>query len=533
VLQPQTTPHTPPDIETVILNDTDNQNENNSLYQIFIPRDSFSQQHSNADIRKQIREAFSVHTGDFSQIRWETYEHCTIFVIVLTSKIVYEKYVGKNHPILKVPIFDFNSNTIEYYIKKKAETKAECTIKITEVPIFYETEALIKNIINITGKEIKSYNSNEKFVMSKYDNNMRIYRSSNRYNTKQRKTFPPKMPEFKSIFIEFKEPAAVKYLLEKGWSINIENFSIRIFPTNDNHPETKKRNECGYKITGLPINTINSDLKKILALIKGCTCTIPKPRINSSTKTAYTMVDQDDMQDKIKKLSAFNTTLYIIPLSYNGKLCTQCGSPTHLYLECDAGFTIDQYNRKTYNKIHIDRNQTKITIDENIGKNYGNILKIKSNIHPNSNNGQPSTNATRIQRRQQKAGTSYPALNNEPQRNNSSNNRGKQVSQLHYQTNSNFSPQIPISQYENDKIKELERIIKNCHERLELAEQKLITQQRTIEKQQQDINGLIQNITEIKTQTQRTNNSINKLVDIQTLNTNKKAARDQQLNEIT
>jgi hypothetical protein len=95
VPQIQNTPHSPPDIETVSLNDTDNQNENNPLYQIFIPRDSFNQQHSNADIRKQIREAFSVHTGDFTHIRWETYEHCTIFVIVLTSKIVYKKYVGK------------------------------------------------------------------------------------------------------------------------------------------------------------------------------------------------------------------------------------------------------------------------------------------------------------------------------------------------------------------------------------------------------------------------------------------------------
>jgi hypothetical protein len=75
--------------------------------------------------------------------------------------------------------------------------------------------------------------------MSKYDNNMRIYRSSNKYNTK-RKSFPPKMPEFKSIYIEFKEPAATKYLLEKGWPLNIENFSIRIFPANDNHPEMLK-----------------------------------------------------------------------------------------------------------------------------------------------------------------------------------------------------------------------------------------------------------------------------------------------------
>jgi hypothetical protein len=95
------------------------------------------------------------------------------------------------------------------------------------------------------------------------------------------------------------------------------------------------------QIIGLPINALNSDLKKILALIKRRTCTIPKPRTNSSTKTAYVMVDKNDMQNKIKKLTAFNSTLYIIPLNYKEKLCTQCGSPTHLFSECDASFNID------------------------------------------------------------------------------------------------------------------------------------------------------------------------------------------------
>lgn len=88
------------------------------------------------------------------------------------------------------------------------------------------------------------------------------------------------------------------------------------------------------------------------------------------------MVKNEDFEDKTRKLTAFNSILYIILLSYKGKLCMQCDSLTHLHADCTAPSTIGRNNRKIFTKLLINRNHPQIKVDENIGKNYGQLLKL-------------------------------------------------------------------------------------------------------------------------------------------------------------
>ncbi|CAB5184950.1 unnamed protein product [Rhizophagus irregularis] len=122
-------------------------------------------------------------------------------------------------------------------------------------------------------------------------------------------------------------------------------------------------------------------MSRIISLIKGETCSIPKARSRFCTKIAYVMVDPKNFDEKIKKLSAFNTTLYIIPLDNKVKTCMQCGSPEHIIQDCSAEHTITQNGQKFFKSINIPRNTTKITVSKSISENYGTIMKINEDFN--------------------------------------------------------------------------------------------------------------------------------------------------------
>lgn len=162
------------EVETISFNDNEQPDKKKlkEFFSVFIPQNAFPKELSKLAIRTKIREAMAKHPGDFSQIYWETHEHCTFFIIEFTSKLVYEGYVNKRHPLLNVPIYNWNSANIETYIKRTAEDKAARSIKLVNVPIFYEMDTH-QNIINITGKQISNYNSNEQFFSNKYDRELK------------------------------------------------------------------------------------------------------------------------------------------------------------------------------------------------------------------------------------------------------------------------------------------------------------------------------------------------------------------------
>ncbi|CAB4379671.1 unnamed protein product [Rhizophagus irregularis] len=252
----------------------------------------------------------------------------------------YLKYANKKHILLKASIFPYDSANIETYIQRVVEQQAKNSVKITDVPIFYETDALLKNIINVTGKQIKNFHSNEQKLLQNYDFEIKCHRLNN--SGRRNNRYSPKPLQYKTVYIKFTNETGAKYHLEKGWSLNIEDFNIKILPSNNNHELYQSRTSHGYKITGLPNNANVKDMDKIVILINRKTCSIPKARNRFCSKTAYIMVEEKDFKDKIMKLTAFNTTLYIIPLKDNIKTCTQCGSPEHILQHCNAEHTLGQ-----------------------------------------------------------------------------------------------------------------------------------------------------------------------------------------------
>ncbi|CAB4443360.1 unnamed protein product [Rhizophagus irregularis] len=504
-------------IEQLDYNDTETQTTTFETFSVFLPRDAFPSEDSHLEIRKKIRDAFSNHINDILRIKWEKHQYLTVFIIEFSSKIVYEKYVQKRHLLLNAPIFKYDSSNIEAYIQRGVELQAKNSVKLTDVPIFYETEALIKNIINITGKEIKNFHSNETKIIRNFENEMKRFRQNN--SGRRNGRFAPKQPQYKTIYIEFKTEAGAKYLLEKGWSLNIEDFNIKILPTNNNHALYKERTTTGYKITGLPNNTNVKDMTKIMTLIKGETCSIPKARSRFCTKTAYVMVASNNFNDKIKKLNAFNTTLFIIPLENKVRTCMQCGSPEHMIQDCSAEHTVGQNGQKFFKSLLIPRNTTKITVSKSISDNYGTIMKINEDFNKRAparhNNVKP------FQRN--------PQLNQQPWINRNPNNQNS-ISPRNFRSPQHTSqPQkITSSQTDDNILLELATL----KDQMKWAEKHINDLEAKVASQQKDIENFKTFAENINSHNETVKVSIDKLIAFQEHRAERDSITDAQIGEI-
>ncbi|PKC64916.1 hypothetical protein RhiirA1_515780 [Rhizophagus irregularis] len=283
--------------------------------------------------------------------------------------------------------------------------------------------------------------------------------------------FAPKQPQYKTVYIEFRTTAGAKYLIERGWSLDIEDFNIKILPTN-NHEAYIQRTSKGYRITGLPNNTDVKDMNKILSLINGETCSIPKARSRYCSKTAYVMVDPKNFEDKIKKITAFNTSLYIIPLDNKVKTCVQCGSPEHMIQDCTTEHTVTPNGKKFFKPINIPRNTTKIVVSKSISDNYGSIMKINEDFNKQktpkistksnqSNNKNPSNQQQQWAQRQI---INYNQSNNTPRPRQNINNHSIINNNINDSNSPNFSLEIATL---NDKIKWAEKMIKDLEKQVD------------------------------------------------------------------
>lgn len=509
-------------IEQIDYNDSDTLNTATESYSIFIAKDQFPIEESNFEIRKKIRDAFSNHINDIIRIRWEKYQYLTVFIIEFSRKDIFDKYVSKRHLILNAVIHPFDSSNIEAYIQRDVENQARNSVKLTDIPIFYETEALLKNIINITGKEIKNFHSNEKKLIQNFEFEMKRYRNNNQGRRNGR--FAPKQPQFKTVYIEFKTAAGAKYLIEKGWSLNIEDFNIKILPSNNNHEAYIQRTSKGYRITGLPNNTNVKDMNKIITLIKGETCSIPKARSRYCSKTAYIMVDPKNYEDKIKKITAFNTSLYVIPLDNKVKTCAQCGSPEHMIHECTTEHTVTNNGQKFFKPINIPRNTAKIVVSKSISDNYGSIMKInedfnKRKIAKTSTERKQPTNKHSFNQQQQWAQRqmNYNDQNNTPVR--PRQNINNNTSNINQNFNNPIAPNISSDIATlNDKMKWAEKMIKDL--------------EKQVEDQKKEIDQLKVFAKEVSAHNNYVKESMDKMVNFQQTMSEREIVKDAQLKEI-
>ncbi|EXX65205.1 uncharacterized protein OCT59_023844 [Rhizophagus irregularis] len=507
-------------IEQIDYNDSETQNSATESFSVFIAKDQFPNEGNNFEIRKKIRDAFSNHINDINKINWEKHQYLTVFIIEFSRKEIFEKYVSKRHLILNAIIHPYDSSNIEAYIQRDVENQAKNSVKLIDVPIFYETEALLKNIINITGKEIKNFHSNEKKLIQKFEFEMKRYRNNNQGRRNGR--FAPKLPQYKTVYIEFKTAAGAKYLMDKGWSLDIEDFNIRILPTNNNHEAYLKRTSKGYKITGLPNNTNVKDMTKIITLINGETCSIPKAKTRFCSKIAYVMVDPKNFEDKIKKITAFNTSLYIIPLDNNVKTCIQCGSPEHMIQECNSEHTISPNGQKFFKPINIPRNTAKIVVSKSISENYGSLMKINEDFNRqkiSKTSTKPNQPTNRNSNQQQQWAQRQMIYNNQPisptrprqninnQPNNNNNNNDCNSTQI----------SLDIATL-NDKMKWAEKMIKDL--------------EKQVDDQKKEIEQLKVFAKEVSAHNNYVKESMDKMVNFQQTMSERDIVKDAQLKEI-
>ncbi|GBC41405.2 uncharacterized protein OCT59_001611 [Rhizophagus irregularis] len=508
-------------IEQIDYNDSETQNTATESFSVFIAKDQFPNEGSNFEIRKKIRDAFSNHINDIIRIKWENHQYLTVFIIEFSRKEIFDKYVSKRHLILNAIIHPYDSSNIEAYIQRDVENQAKNSVKLTDVPIFYETEALLKNIINITGKEIKNFHSNEKKLIQNFEFEMKRYRNNNQGRRNGR--FAPKQPQYKTVYIEFRTAAGAKYLIEKGWSLNIEDFNIKILPTNNNHEAYIQRTSKGYRITGLPNNTNVKDMTKILSFINGETCSIPKARSRYCSKTAYVMVDPKNFENKIKKITAFNTSLYIIPLDNKVKTCIQCSSPEHMIQDCTTEHTVTPNGQKFFKPINIPRNTTKIVVSKSISDNYGSIMKINEDFNkqktpkvstkPNQSNNKNSLNQQ--QQWAQRQMINYNQPNNTPHPRQNVNSHSIINNNINDSNSSKFTLEIATL---NDKMKWAEKMIKDL--------------EKQVDDQKREIEQLKVFAKEVSAHNNYVKESMDKMVGFQQHMSERKLVKDAQLKEI-
>ncbi|CAB4446735.1 unnamed protein product [Rhizophagus irregularis] len=506
-------------IEQLEYNDSEAQNTATESYSVFIAKDQFPNEGNNFEIRKKIRDAFSNHINDIIRIRWEKHQYLTVFIIEFSRKDTFEKYASKRHLILNANIHPYDSSNIEAYIQRDVEKQAKNSIKLTDVLIFYETEALLKNIINITGKEIKNFHSNEKKLIQNYEFEMKRYRNNNHGRRNGR--FAPRQPQYKTVYIEFKTAAGAKYLMDKGWSLNIEDFNIKILPTNNNHEAYIQRTSKGYRITGLPNNTNVKDMNKIITLINGETCSIPKARSRFCSKTAYVMVDPKNFEDKIKKITAFNTSLYIIPLDNKVKTCVQCGSPEHMIQECNAEHTTSPNKQKLFKPINIPRNTTKIVVSKSISDNYGSLMKInedfnKQQISKTSTKPNQPTNRNSNQQQWAQRQMNY---NNQP------------IILTHSRQNINIHP-IANNNNNDSNSAQFAIDIATLNDKMKWAEKMIKDLEKQVDDQKKEIEQLKVFAKEVSAHNNYVKESMDKMVNFQQTMSEREIVKDAQLKEI-
>ncbi|CAB4446913.1 unnamed protein product [Rhizophagus irregularis] len=462
-------------IEQIDYNDSETQNPATESFSVFIAKDQFPNEGNNFEIRKKIRDAFSNHINDIIRIRWEKHQYLTVFIIEFSRKETFEKYASKRHLILNANIHPYDSSNIEAYIQRDVENQAKNSIKLIDVPIFYETEALLKNIINITGKEIKNFHSNEKKLIQNFEFEMKRYKNNNQGRRNGR--FAPKLPQFKTVYIEFKTAAGAKFLMEKGWSLNIEDFNIRILPTNNNH---------------------------------------------EAYLQPYVMVDPKNFEDKIKKITAFNTSLYIIPLDNKVTTCVQCGSPEHMIQDCNSEHTTSPNGQKLFKPINIPRNTAKIVVSKSISENYGSLMKINEDFNRQKTSKiatKPNQPINRNSNQQQQWAQRQMNYNNQP----ISTTRPRQNINNQPNNNNNYndsnSAQISLSIATlNDKMKWAEKMIKDL--------------EKQVDDQKKEIEQLKVFAKEVSAHNNYVKESMDKMVNFQQTMSEREIVKDAQLNEI-
>ncbi|PKY17516.1 hypothetical protein RhiirB3_487803 [Rhizophagus irregularis] len=383
--QSATQTNTPNPLQITVLTDIFEQTPqvSNKAHKGFIPRDSFPPKLSNNEIINLIKTSF---IKDSNAFRFEvnttsTYRYFTIYFRTRDSL---DQYIAKSPDNLKhVKVYELTNEAINTLIEQKFSNLDQAVIKIMDIPYNYDTSMLIKHLAIKTGSNIVDHKEIKK-PPRKIPNR----------NNRGRPIFIK--PAYKQLIVQFDKQAAYDYFMKENyWSLEIENFVVRILPGNPDDPDYKKRTSHYFKITGLPLNTTAKDIEPLIKHVYGRTCTFTQTTKYSTMKNAYIYVSPDNYPtDAINGASSLfeGYNLHVLPGHLSLKTCNTCGSPLHEAKTCDdKNFDIDQNNRKIFKKRFINRNEEKIAINENHRARFNHDSKYdNSYIAPHLDNPQAS-----------------------------------------------------------------------------------------------------------------------------------------------
>ncbi|GBC27554.2 hypothetical protein GLOIN_2v1769661 [Rhizophagus irregularis DAOM 181602=DAOM 197198] len=206
-------------------------------------------------------------------------------------------------------------------------------------------------------------------------------------------------PAYKQLIVQFDKQAAYNYFMKENyWSLEIENFVVRILPGNPEDPEYKNRTSNYFKITGLPLNTTAKDIEPLIKHVYGRTCTFTQTTKYSTMKNAYIYVSPNNYPaDASNGASSLfeGYNLHILPGHLSLKTCNTCGSPLHETNHCDdKNFDTNQNNRRIFKKRFINRNEEKITISDNHKTRFNHVITLNANKKAPTTPQNPKPNQT-------------------------------------------------------------------------------------------------------------------------------------------
>ncbi|GBC32833.1 uncharacterized protein OCT59_007153 [Rhizophagus irregularis] len=491
----------PNPIEITIINDlfTQSPQDSNKAYKGFIPRDSFLPTLTNNDIINLLKSAF---INDNNAFKFEvnavsTYRY---FSILFRTRDSLDHYIEKSPPELKnIKIYELTNNAINTLIEQKFKNLDSAVIQIMDIPYNYDTKMLLKHLANKTKSAIIDHKE--------------IKKPPRRLPGHNRQGKPIFInPAYKQLIVRFQKESAYNYFMqEEYWSLEIENFSVRILPGNKNTPIYKQRTSYYHKVTGLPLNTTYKDIEPIIKYLHGRTCTFTQTSKYSIMKNAYIYIDEKNFPENAK--SAISTTfngspIYIYPSTIISKTCNVCGTCTHTTNNCDnKNFTIDRYNRKTFTKRLIKRNEEKITIDDKHKTTYNHVIALNANkTHtPNANTQQHKPRSTQTTQQ-------YRTLQ-------SQNNHIQHTSynpSPAYQKQTTSKPHDNNNQnYENllEKVKQLENQVHTLTNRISQLENKSKHYESKFSTIENQVNNIETSVNNINTKQDKYDEILQKLTD--------------------
>ncbi|PKY55560.1 hypothetical protein RhiirA4_427608 [Rhizophagus irregularis] len=376
--QTATATNIPNSIEITVLDDIFQQTPqaHNKAHKGFIPRDSFQPNLSNNEIINLLKTSFirDCNAFKFEVNSTSTYKYFTIYFRTRDSL---NQYIEKSPEGLKqVKIYELTNAAINTLIERKFANLDQAVIKIMDIPYNYDTTMLIKHLAVKTNSNVIEHKEIKK-PPRKIPNR----------NNRGRPIFIK--PAYKQLIVRFDKQSAYDYFMKENyWSLEIENFVVRILPGNQNDPEYNKRTSKYFKITGLPLNITAVDLEPLIKHIFGRTCTFTQTTRYSTIKNAYIYVSPENYPDNANNGASARFEghkIFILPGHVTNKTCNTCGSPLHLSSTCDdKNFRMTADNRKLFNKRFIDRKEEKITINEDHKNRYNHVISLNANKYSNT-----------------------------------------------------------------------------------------------------------------------------------------------------